>query len=228
MNKQVLTVEILAGIAFTIGIISAIGSTCPTLDPSTMSRTPIMKDLQLIFIITTSITYIVSFVWAILIWVLRNRKSFFYNPAIINSVAGFLSGLIPSVLVMSDGLSFSPSLFRTFVNLIILIVLLIPRIEDGIQHHITGENAPLSETNVSQVGNFAFVLIAIGIVFFIQPFIMPSTHIINGVNVGYEFEVFQFYSGLFCIILGILFYIIMKYYAIIRSLRPVSTKIRTG
>ncbi len=205
MSKTTISLYLLSGVAAARGIVSAVGSTCPTLNPPPAGPLSIIADLQIVWLITTAVTYLVSIAWGVLAWALRARKEWFYKIAIITSAAGILSGIIPVILLLLNGMRFTPSWFRVIINLIILILLLLPQVKHGIQEHIAqGKSGSFGSSVGSQVSSFAIVLFGFGVVLLLQPFIMPATHIIDGVNIGYEFEALQFFSGFYCLIFGVL------------------------
>jgi hypothetical protein len=216
---------LLEGAAAAVGLVSAYGSLCPTLNPPPMGPLSIMKDLQLVFIFTTAVTWIVSFAWMFLIWALWARKSWFFKIALITAIAGFLSGFIPAALVMLNGLSFSPSLMRAIGNFIIIIVLLVPSIKKGIEAHITETNTSFKGSTESDIASLAYVLLGFGLLMFVQPFIMPITHVIDGVNVGYEFELLQYYGGIFFILLAMFLRIVVQFLNTVYSKKQIPMKV---
>ncbi|MFW9992393.1 MAG: hypothetical protein ACFFD4_10125 [Candidatus Odinarchaeota archaeon] len=225
MKTTIAILYLLAGAAAAVGLVSAYGSLCPTLNPPPMGPLSIMKDLQIIFFCTTGVTWLTSFAWLILIWALWTRKAWFYNAALITAIAGFLSGLIPAVLVTMNGISFSPSWMRTVGNLIIIFVLLIPIFKNGIKAHIAEKDYSSTVGIGSEISSLAFVLLGFGLLMIVQPFIMPVTHIIDGVNVGYEFEALQFYGGLFCILAGVVMRVSGYFLNIVYSSKVTPSKV---
>jgi hypothetical protein len=122
------TLNIILVISVSLRIAVYIGSSCPTFNPTTdtSSALYIMNELQWVFIITTLLTYVAAIASGGLIWALISRKTWFYPVALATSIVGLASGLIPSLLVISNGMSFSPSLMRTVVYGIVLLLLLLP------------------------------------------------------------------------------------------------------
>lgn len=239
MTRIIKSLSILAGAAAAIGLVSGIGSTCTTFDPRwwKVDSFSIIEDFQLVFILTYIVTWIVALAWGVLFWALRTRKGWFYNAALITSIAGILSGFIPTAILFYEwwasygvtGMIFTPSWFRTIINAIILIVLLLPVIRHGITDHMKEVGASAGGSVGSQVAQFAYVLFGFGVVMIVQPFIMP-THIINGVNIASSYGdllasgTLQFFAGLFCILLGVITRIFGHMLNIIYSPKPTPLK----
>ncbi|MCF2136915.1 MAG: hypothetical protein K9W43_06675 [Candidatus Thorarchaeota archaeon] len=200
MDKIVRNLSVLSAIAAVLGIVSGYGSTCPTLDPPTdpTSKLYIMHTLQPVFIITTALTWAVGIAWILLIWAIISRKAWFYTSAVLVSLVGALSGFIPAILVMINGMPFSPSLLRAFLNLFILIYLVLPFKAPTIKAVFTASSTVTTGITSSIV---MYMLIAIGIVLMLQPIVVPWTHVIDGVY-EYGLEALQFFGGLFSVLLA--------------------------
>lgn len=197
MKGKIRTLIIFESFAAFIGIVSAIGSSCPTFNPggleSTSALLPVMMDLQWVFILTTLLSYAAAIVSGVLIWALIAKEVWFYPVAIITSIVGIASGLTPALLVILNGMSFSPSLMRTVVYAVVLILLLLPpfyelkfKTTEGIE--ISSKDAQISENTAetsvksSMMTVVSLIIMSIGIGLFIQPFMVTSSHLINGVN----------------------------------------------
>jgi hypothetical protein len=232
LSRKTTILLILSGAAAAIGLVSAIGSTCTTFDPQwwKVASFSIIEDFQLVFILTYIVTWLAALAWGVLFWALRVRKPWFYNSALITSIAGFLSGFIPVAILFYEwwasygvtGMMFTPSWFRTIINAIILIVLLLPAMRSEIRDIIEEKSALPGMSVGTQISDFAFVLFGFGIVLILQPFIMPATHIINGVNVGYDFEELQFFGGFICLLIGVAMRFIGYFLNIYYSPKPTS------
>ena len=217
MSKFIKILYALAGAAAAIGIISAIGSTCVSLDPYWQSAVfAIAGEYSEVWFVTYFVTWLAAIVWGVLFWALRARKAWFYPVAIINSILGCLSRGIPAILMSigsfskpRTGLLFTPSWAPALLNLAILIILLIPKFKQQILDHLENKSASSGGSIGEQVTEFASVLFGFGIVMLLQPFVMPS-HVIDGVNIASSYGyllasgLLQFYSGFSCIILGII------------------------
>ncbi|MHA1246371.1 MAG: hypothetical protein ACTSPE_03530 [Candidatus Thorarchaeota archaeon] len=199
MEKIVRNLSVLAALAGVLAIISAYGSTCPTLDPPTdpTSKLYIMYVLQPVFVVITSLTWAVGFAWFLLLWALKTNKRWFYTTSVLVSLIGALSGFIPAILVMANGMPFSPSLMRAFLNLCILIYLLLPSRANQIKALLVS-GGPSTGITASTV---MYILVAVGILLMLQPIVVPWTHIIDGVY-EYGYEALQFFGGLFSILLA--------------------------
>ncbi|MFX0150868.1 MAG: hypothetical protein ACFFAJ_08820, partial [Candidatus Hodarchaeota archaeon] len=215
-SRTLKSLYILTGAAAAIGIVSGIGSTCTTFDsrwwslgnPEEGYPFAIIGDFQLVYILSYIVTWLVAIAWGVLFWALMTRKAWFTRTAIITSIAGFLSGFLPAGILLYEwymtygvnGMMFTPSWFRTLINAILLIILLIPGIRRGIIDHMQEATTSTGGSVGSQVAQFAFVLFGFGIMMIIQPFIMP-THIIEGVNIASSYGdllasgMLQFFGG---------------------------------
>ena len=196
-KKVIIIMETIAAI---IGIISAYGSTCSTLNPSTdpTSSLFIISQLQWLWYITTSLTYIAAIAAGVMVWATIKKKEWAYMGLLITNAVGFVSGLIPS-WILSWG---TPSILRTFIYAIILILLFLP----GIKKALTEDDG---ETG-SASGNMAAVLIIPGMILSLQTFIIAPTHIIDSVNV-YMYNSIQLIGGLVLAAVGVFVFAIGKY-----------------
>ena len=231
----------LTGAAAALGLVSAIGSTCVSLDPYWQKAVfAIAGDYSEVWFITYFVTWFSAIAWGVLFWALRARKAWFYPVAIINSIAGCLSRGIPAVIMTIGffqtsatgrrGLMFTPSWGIAILNLVILIVLLIPAFKQEIKTYIEKPGASSGGSVGSQVAEFAFVLFGFGIVMMVQPFIMP-THIIEGVNIGVDrfgyllaSGTLQFFGGILCFLLGIIVRIAGRLLNVVYSPEPTHLK----
>ncbi len=117
---------------------------------------------------------------------------------LITNAVGFVSGLIPS-WILSWG---TPSILRTFIYAIILILLFLL----GIKKALTEDDG---ET-VSASGNMAAVLIIPGFILSLQTFFVAPTQIIDSVNV-YMYNSLQLIGGLVLAAVGVFVFAIGKY-----------------
>ncbi|QEE15749.1 hypothetical protein DSAG12_01576 [Promethearchaeum syntrophicum] len=205
MSGKKRTIIILEVIAAIIGLISAYGSSCPTFTPPTdpTSSLYIMNQMQWIFIITTLLSWAAAIGSGVLVWAIKKNKKWAYITAIITNITGFISGLIPALLIMLiGGSSFSPSLLRTFIYLIILILLLIPSFKEALFED-ESEKGSVS-TNLSAV------LIIPGLILSLQTLIVAPTHIIDDVNV-YMYNSLQLIGGLVMVAIGLFVFAIGRY-----------------
>jgi hypothetical protein len=228
----------LTGAAAALGIVSAIGSTCVSLDPYWQKAVfAIAGEFKEVWFITYFVTWFAAIAWGVLFWALRARKTWFYSAAVITSIAGTLSRGIPALLMTygffqkpRTGIMFTPSWLIALLNLVILILLLLPKYKQGIKTYMEEPSASSGESVGTQVSQFAFVLFGFGIVMMVQPFIMP-THIIEGVNIGVDrfgyllaSGTLQFFGGLLCFLLGIIVRIAGRLLNIVYSPKPTHLK----
>ncbi len=196
MKRKITTLIVFESLAAFIGIVSAKGSSCPTFSPTTDTTSPlyVMNELQWVFILTTLLTYVAAIASGGLIWALISKQSWFYPVAVITSIIGIGSGLVPSLLVILNGMAFSPSLMRTVVYGIVLILLLLPPFyelrfktsygdsKDSTENNSKPEKVEIIDAKTSIVSAISLIVMSIGVGLFILPFMVTSSHIINGVN----------------------------------------------
>lgn len=212
---------LLLGATAAIQLVSAVGSSCVALD-SNWWKIPsfsIVGDYSLLYQACYVITWFVAILLFVLIWAFKTKKEWFYKTAVITSIAGIISGFIPVALLFIGGMRFTPSWFRVIMNLLVLVLLLIPKYSRSIQGYIQEGITATGGGLVDQVASMAFLFFGFGLIMLIQPFIMPATHMINGVNIGYEFEDLQFYGGLLAILIGVLIELTSKLYYRISPLK---------
>ncbi|MHA1637305.1 MAG: hypothetical protein ACTSUB_04755 [Candidatus Thorarchaeota archaeon] len=191
MNKSAILIYVLGAVNAVLGLISAIGSTCPTLTPPTEGVLAIISTYQWMFFITTGLSYLAAIFWFVLLWAFYTGKDWFYKTAVLMAFLGAISGFIPAAIVISNGMAFSPSLMRAFAYLALLIVLILPPIKTSVDSQISG-----TTPDVGSVVNFAsLMLFGVGLLLMILPFIMPATHLIGGIQY-YDFAGIQFFGGL--------------------------------
>ena len=90
MQKSIIVLILVDAIAATIGIISAIGSTCPTFIPSDSEALSIMMEQQILFITTTTFSYVAAIGCIISIVGLFKGKDWFFNITLISGIFGLL------------------------------------------------------------------------------------------------------------------------------------------
>ncbi len=215
---------ILMALAAAIGVISGIGSSCTTFNllgnwwkmPNDKGgyTFAIIGTNQPAFIASYIVTWLVAIVWVALYWALREKKSWFYNVAIINSVAGIISGIIPVWILFYEwwatygvnGMPFTPSWARVIGNLFLLIVLLLSGTRRNLEAHMAEETGTGGGSIGSQVAYFSTVALSFGVLLIIQPIIMPITHPIDAsvyTFTGNWLEAFQYFIGFLSIVVGI-------------------------
>ncbi|MHA1941099.1 MAG: hypothetical protein ACW99F_08310 [Candidatus Hodarchaeales archaeon] len=233
-SKTIKTLYVLMGLTAVIGIISGIGSTCTTFDDRwwRISSFAIIEDFQMVFLATYFGTWLAALLWIVLYWALGAKKAWFYNVAIVNSLLGFFSGIIPVAILFYEnwasygesGMAFTPSWFRTIANFVMLIVLLLPKFRNEVSNHMAEKSVSGGSGGIgSQMAQFALLVFSFGVLLLIQPFIMPMTHPIDAnvyMYIGNKFEALQIYLGLFSIALGLVMRFIGKLLTVFYSPRP--------
>jgi hypothetical protein len=234
MGKWLKYLYILIGLTAAIGVVSGIGSTCTTFFEEWWRLQSadggysfaIIGDNQLIFIVSYVVTWLSAIIWGVLGWALRERKSWFYNVAIINSIAGFLSGIIPVWILFYEwyqsfgvnGMAFTPSWFRAIANAVLFVILILPRGKNFVRNHLAEKNPSGGGSIGTQVANFSLVLIGFGLLMLVQPLIMPMTHQFEAdvyMFIGRQFETYVIYTGLISLTMGIILRFtgrVMNYY----------------
>ena len=244
MGKWLKYLYVLIGLTAAIGIVSGIGATCTTFDSvwwqlgSEIDGFPfrVIGENQPMFILCYIVTWIAGISWGVLGWALRERKPWFYKVAVTTSIAGIFSGFIPVFILFNEwymsyelhGMKFTPSWFRVIANVVMLIILILPRGKNMINTHMSEKSSSGGESIGTQVANFSLVAFGFGLVLLIQPFIMPMTHPIDAdvyMYIGREFETYILYTGLISIAIGVLLRftgrILNYYYA------PKTTSVKT-
>lgn len=213
----------LMGLTAAIGVVSGIGATCTTFFDVWWKMTNAkggytfgpVGDNQEIFVISYFVTWLVAVAWVVLGWALRARKSWFYPVALITSIAGFFSGIIPVYLLFIEwylsfgvnGMPFTPSWARAIANVVLFVMLILPRTRNNLSTHMSETSPSGGEGLGTKVANFSLVMIGFGLLMMIQPFIMPMTHQIEAdvyMYIGRQFEAYVFYTGVISLVFGVL------------------------
>ena len=232
MKGKVKTLIVFESLAAFIGIVSAIGSSCPTFNPPTDILDPlyIMNELQWVFIITTLLTYLAAIASGVLIWALIARKTWFYLIALITSFVGFISGITPALLVILNGMPFSPSLMRTVIYAIIAILLLLPPfyelkfkktqmgIKDQEDDQLDSKTLTSSKKRNDLLPSISLIGLGIGFALLIQPFMVSSTHVKDGVSYFGNPKLY-IYFGISIMVLSVALFVIYAYLRYLYSSR---------
>jgi uncharacterized membrane protein len=235
LGKWLKYLYILIGLTAAIGVVSGIGATCTTFFSEwwRMSGSDggytfaIIGANQPMFILCYIVTWIVGLVWGVLGWALRERKTWFYKVAVVNSIAGILSGFIPVWILFYEwylslglhGMAFTPSWFRVIANVVMLIILILPMGRNMINTHLAEKSTTGGESVGTKVANFSLVMIGFGLLMLIQPLIMPMTHQIEAdvyMYIGRQFEAFIIYAGIFSVAIGVVLRLtgrVLNYYS---------------
>ena len=222
MGKWLKYLYILIGLTAAIGVVSGIGATCTTFFEEWWLLTnskggytfAIIGANQPIFILSYVVTWLVAIVWVLLGWALRERKPWFYKVAVVNSIAGFLSGIIPVWVLLYEyfqsygvnGMPFTPSWGRALANAALFIILVLPRGRNFVNNHMSTKSPTGGGGLGTQIANFSLVMIGFGLLMLIQPLIMPMTHQIEAdvyMYIGRQFETFIIYAGFISLTMGI-------------------------
>ncbi|MHA1946928.1 MAG: hypothetical protein ACXAC6_10390 [Candidatus Hodarchaeales archaeon] len=223
MGKWLKYLYILIGLTAAIGVVSGIGATCTTFFEEWWRLTNskggftfgIIGTNQPIFIVSYVVTWLVAIIWGVLGWALRERKTWFYKVAIINSVAGFFSGIIPVWILLYEyfqsygvnGMPFTPSWGRAIANAVLFVILILPRGKNFVRNHLAEKSLSGGGSIGTQVANFSLILIGLGLLMLVQPLIMPMTHQFEAdvyMYIGRQFETYIIYTGLISLMMGII------------------------
>ena len=197
--------------AASIMLASAYGAVCVTYNlprapppPLTwFQMMPHVAAFNAIYVAANILTWVFAFVWGIVIWAFLTKKRWAHYAAVFTAVVGFISGIIPAILSDTGGFTKeftrigSPHWGRTFMNLIVLmvlgIVLIIPATRKGLLS-FTAKGDRIS-------GNVARQLIMMSLFFFwlaafsfLGSEFMRSAHIIDGLNIWQTVQI-QFFGG---------------------------------
>ena len=223
MGKWLKYLYILIGLTAAIGVVSGIGATCTTFFEEWWLLTnskggytfAIIGANQPIFILSYVVTWLVAILWVVLGWALRERKPWFYKTAVVTSIAGFLSGIIPVWILFYEyfqsygvnGMPFTPSWFRAIANAVLFIILVLPRGRNLVNNTMAEKSSTGGGGLGTQMANFSLVMIGFGLLMLIQPLIMPMTHQIEAdvyMYTGRIFETFIIHSGFISLTMGII------------------------
>ncbi len=196
--------EILAAI---MGIMSAVGGSCPAFNPGATDSEPlhtIMTQYQWIFIVMNILTYIAAIATVVMLVALFARKTWFYTAALWTAILGFGSGLVPYLMIALNG-GFTPSIMRTIIYAIVIILLLFPGFRKDLKDNI----AVKKETDRdSSGGHLSAYLFFPGLLIWLQTYLVAPSHI---VEIDFTMaKVLQIGTGLVLMSIGILIFTIYK------------------
>jgi hypothetical protein len=199
--------------AASIMLVSAYGAVCITWNINGVfwATRPWWVNYAATYITMNILTWGFAFVWGIVIWAMLTKKRWAHWAAVFTATVGFLSGLIPAILSDTRGFTQeftaigSPHWGRTFMNLIVLmvlgLVLIIPATRKGLlSFTATGESR--------MSGNMARQLIMMSLFFFwlaafsfLGSEFMRDAHVVDGINLWQTVEI-QFFGGVATALVG--------------------------
>ncbi|MHA1775445.1 MAG: hypothetical protein DRO88_04710 [Promethearchaeia archaeon] len=215
MKGKRITIYIMEVLAALIGMLSAVGGSCPAFHPerildvepgetvsaSSQALYDVMMPNQWAFITLNILTYTAAVLTLVMIWGLAKRKKWAYNGALYTAILGCLSGFIPYLIVTLGGAS-TPSYMRAIVYAIVAILLLMP----GFRKAFSGKD-DLQKSGVSGEQISAFLIFP-GILIWIQSILAAPSHML-GSNVQMH-QALQISMAIVLISVGILVYSISK------------------
>ena len=214
MKRKRITILIMEILAASMGILSAVGGSCPAFNParileiepgetlkeSSIALHAVISQYQWAFVILNILTYIAAIGTGLMIWALTKRKKWFYNTALGIAILGCVSGLLPYLLVTLNGAS-TPSIMRAMIYGAVIILLLIPGFRKALKENIAiDDQIDPSSTN----STLSALLFFPGVLFWVQSlFAAPSHDLGNNVQM---FQALQIGVGLVLMAMGILLY----------------------
>ena len=202
-NEFTTTLVVIALFAVTAALmlLSAYGAVCVAWDPlQTFAEMPsppfppgvllwpYVVDNLLIFKISNIITWIGTFVWGWVIYATLTQKKGAYLTALITSIISFAMALTPALIAdlskVDEETSFSigsPHWARTFANLLVIIVLLIPPVRKSIVKFASAENK-FTGNIAQQIMMMSMFFFWLSIMSFLGTNFMASAHIVQGIN----------------------------------------------
>ena len=208
-RKKILTItEVLAAL---MGLMSAVGSTCASFTPEKINpvESPglyaALTTYQGVFITTTILSYIAAVASFVAIMALIKEKSWFYNIGLGTGILGFVSGLIPYLLVTIHGGN-TPSYMRTIIYGIVIVLLIHPENKEFFKDFKQSGEDIIKESKTETIASLIFYP---GVLLWIQTYIVAPSHMLGSVNV-YMYATLQIGMGLLLIAIGILLFITSK------------------
>ena len=152
-------------------------------------------DNLLLFRISNIITWIGAVFWGYVIYAVLTQKKFAYLMALGTSVVCFIMGIIPALIAdlskVDEETAFSigsPHWARTFANLLVIIVLVIPPVRKSVMKFASVENK-LTGNVAQQIMMMSVFFFWLSLMSFLGTNFMASAHVISGVNVWQIVEI---------------------------------------
>ncbi len=214
MKGKRITILIMEVLAALMGILSAVGGSCPAFNParilelepgetlteSSIALHAVMSQYQWAFIILNILTYIAAVGTMLMIWALAKRKKWFYTTALGIAILGCVSGLIPYYLVTLNGGS-TPSNMRAIIYGAVILLLLIPGFRKDLKGNIAMDKQIENNTADNTLSALFFFP---GILIWVQSLFAAPSHVL-GNNVE-MFQALQIGVGLVLTAMGILLF----------------------
>ncbi|MHA1746579.1 MAG: hypothetical protein ACTSWW_11300 [Promethearchaeota archaeon] len=192
-------------------LMSAYGAVCIAWDPG-YARPPFTMlfayafDNLLLFRISNIITWLGTLVWGYVIFAMLTQKKGAYLIALITSAVSFVFGLIPAIIADTKNFTVpfsvgSPHWGRTFANLMVLILLLIPPVRTSLQNFTAAENRWTGKV-AQQLMVMSLFVFWLSLVSFLGTTFMAGAHVVDGVNI-WEIVQIQTYGSYITLAAGV-------------------------
>ena len=132
------------------------------------------------------------------------RKGWFYTTALWTAILGFASGLIPYLMIAMNG-GFTPSIMRTVIYAIVVILLVLPGFRKELKDNITVKKEAETGTSGGQLSAYLFFP---GLLIWLQTYLVTPSHIAE-IDMTMA-NVLQIGTGLVLMSIGILIFAIYK------------------
>ena len=176
-------------------LLSAYGSVCIAWQPkyrnppfSTMMFTYVGENL-FIFRLSNILTWLGAIFWGYVIYAVLTQKKGAYLMALITASVSFVVGLVPALIAdmskVTEEVSFSigsPHWARTFANLLVIIVLVIPPVRKSVMKFASEENR-LTGNVAQQIMMMSVFFFWLSLMSFLGTNFMASAHVVQGINV---------------------------------------------
>ncbi len=182
-------------------LLSAYGSVCAAWNPFWQARFAYVGQNLLIFQVSNVITWAGAVFWGYVIFAVLTQKKWAYWMALGTAVISFIMGIIPAMIadlakwtganqgpVKVDFAIGSPHWARTFANLLVIIVILIPPVRKSVQKFASAENKFTGKV-AQQIMLMSMFFFWLSLMSFLGTNFMASAHVVQGVNVWQLVEI---------------------------------------
>ncbi|MHA1887333.1 MAG: hypothetical protein ACTSX0_04855, partial [Promethearchaeota archaeon] len=174
-------------------LLSAYGAVCVTWDPKyseppfSMAFAYVMENL-VVFRIANIITWLGALFWGYVIFAFLTQRKGAYIMALLTAIVSFAAGLVPALISdlskVNEETPFSigsPHWARTFANLLVIIVLLIPPVRRSVVKFASTENR-FTGNVAKQLMMMSLFFFWLSMISFLGTNFMASAHVISGFN----------------------------------------------
>jgi hypothetical protein len=185
-------------------LLSAYGAICYTWNPAFLARRPAWyMDILDMYRICNIFCWILTFSWGITIYCQLTQRRITPLLVIFNSIAGFITGIIPAMSSDTDGGTVpfemgSPHWGRTIASLVVLIIFALVVVASLVQKKSVLKYTAMESAYKGQISKQLYIvavfLFWLSFVSFMGTTFMKDAHVIDGVNVWTLVDI-QFIGG---------------------------------